>query len=124
MSKPLSPYSHFATLLPVQDIEKSIKFYQEKLGFEVTFTWKNPVEYAVLKGGDQVAIHLTKREDKLQPSPVHTALYIFVHDVDDLYTDLNQRGVEILTPLGDRDYYMRDFDIKDPDGYILCFGKG
>ena len=31
---------------------------------------------------------------------------------------------EIINPIASWDYAMRDFDIKDPDGYILTFGRG
>ena len=117
-------FSHAATVFPVQDIEKSIEFYRDKLGFDVTFEWGEPVQYAVLKSGD-VSVHLVVKDDpKYQPSSVHTALYVFVHDVDEVYEELKANGASITNEIADRDYGMRDFDITDPDGFQLCFAMG
>lgn len=125
MSIDSSLFSHAATVLPVHDVDASIAFYRDQLGFQLTFTWKEaPTEYAVLKAGNDVSLHLTLRRDGLTPSPDHTILHVFVHDVDQLYQAYQQREVPIVTPIGDREYNMRDFDIKDPDGHIICFGKG
>lgn len=123
MSNGAEQFSHFASVLPTQDLEKSINFYCNQLNFELTFTWNDPVEYAVLKRGD-VNIHLTKRQDNIEPSSQHTALYVFVHDVDDVYQEFISNGVKISNPIANLDYHMRDFDIEDPEGYILSFGKG
>lgn len=115
--------SHFAAVFPCSDMDQSLKFYHELLGFDITFQWNNPVDYAVLKRGG-VSIHLTKRTDGLSSTTHHNILYIFVHEIDSFYDELMQREVPIHNPIGDREYGMRDFDIKDPEGYILTFGKG
>ncbi len=115
-------FSHFASVLPVTDITKSLDFYQNKLGFELTFTWKEPVEYAVLKRGD-VSIHLTQKQNTNTPLKLHNSLYIFVHDVEQVYEEFISKNVRIKNELNSRDYGMNDFDIADPDGYMLTFGK-
>ncbi|MEM7513019.1 MAG: VOC family protein [Bacteroidota bacterium] len=115
-------FSHAATVLSVKDVEASLAFYRDKLGFEITFTWEEPASYAVLKRGE-VSIHLTS---SLNP-PVqgdHTALYVFVYDIEALYKDYLAREVPIDTHLNTRDYGMKDFDVLDPDGYRICFGQG
>ena len=117
-------YSHSAIILPVRDIEKSTSFYRDLLGFDLTFSWGNPVGYVVLKGGDHVSVHLTQHSVDVTSDKEHVSLYVFAHDVDALYEGLIANGVEIHNAIGGRDYGMRDFDIKDPDGHILSFGKG
>ena len=44
-------FSHAATVFPVKNVEQSVAFYSKKLGFTVTFTWEEPMSYAVLKKG-------------------------------------------------------------------------
>ena len=109
-----SYYSHAATILPVHHVPELISFYRDKLGFELTFQWGDPVDYAVLKAAD-VSIHLTRRADNSAPSKAHVALMVFTTDVDGLYQELVKKGVAIKTEIGDRDYGMRDFDIIDPE---------
>lgn len=115
-------YSHAATILPVSDVQTTAEYYRDKLGFEIKFLWNDPPEYAVLKAGNDVNIHLSKTQNA-KASTDHIAVYIFAHNVDALYQTFQESGVHIHTPIGDRDYGMRDFDIKDPNGHLLSFGK-
>ena len=116
--------SHAATILPVKDIKTSSAYYSEQLGFQVLFEWGNPTDYVVLKRDDAVSIHLSKRIDDRKPSDQHVTLYIFTHDVDALHKEFEHKEVPISTPIGTRDYGMRDFDVKDPDGHVISFGQG
>lgn len=114
--------SHAATVIHVKDVEKSLTFYTEKLGFEVTYQQGDPTNYAVLNCCDSIHIHLTKRETLSEHAP-DTLLYIFVKDVDLLYEAFSLKGLLFRNKIDNRDYGMRDFDIKDPDGYIITFGQ-
>ena len=114
--------SHSATILPVSDVAAAIDFYVNKLGFDCTFQWQDPPTYAVVKSGD-IGIHLPLREEDYQVSQGHVHLAIFVHDVDAVYEQCLKNGVKSHAEIGDRDYGMRDFDIMDPDGFIIGFSQ-
>jgi len=113
--KNLDNFSHAATILAVKDIQKSIDFYTTKLGSQMTFSWGNPVSYSVLKRGG-VSIHLSTKLDDHIPSKEHCILYIFVHDVAEIYPQCLQTNVTLLNSPEAHDL--------DPDGYIISFGKG
>ena len=113
-------FSHAATIFPVTDPVSSAQFYRDKLGFDITFEWGDPVDYVVLNREEAVAVHLSKAAQS--SATESTSLYVFVHNVDSLHEEFVSKGVEIYTPIDTRDYGMRDFDVKDPDGYIICFG--
>lgn len=115
-------FSHSAAILPVSDLSQSIDFYINKLGFEKTFEWGEPMYYAVVKRGG-VGIHLTKRSDGARPSKYHRALYIFVNDINAVYKQCKNEQVRIVNDMEARDYKMKDFDIEDPDGFIITFGE-
>ncbi|MEM1137582.1 MAG: VOC family protein [Bacteroidota bacterium] len=119
-----SLFSHAATILPVKNVTQSVAFYRNQLGFNVTFTWGDPVEYAVIKRGEEVSIHLIKKQEKRQPSSVHGVIYIFVHDVDKVYHEYQSKHIKIVNAIADRDYSMRDFDLQDIDGHIISIGRG
>ena len=116
-------FSHAATVLAVKNVRKSIEFYTQKLGFQLSFSWSDPPTYAVLVRGG-VSVHLTERDDDRVPSTSHCVLYIFVYDVDEIFQQCKKAGVNISNEPTDRDYKMKDFDIKDPDGHIISIGKG
>ncbi|MFY0689977.1 MAG: VOC family protein [Cyclobacteriaceae bacterium] len=111
--------SHAATVLHVQDISRSLKFYTQ-MGFEIIFGWEEPITYAVLKLGD-VQVHLSQSSGTRKPS---TSLYIFVHQVDEIYDRLVANGVTTHNQPSTTDYGMREFDVLDPDQHMITFGKG
>lgn len=116
--------SHASAVFPVEDPLSTAQYYQDILGFEITFQWEDPPSYVVIKRDDAVGIHVTKKEGDFKPSDTHVSLAIFVHDVDALYEEYQKSGANITSPIGDRDYGMRDFDVTDPNGFILSFSMG
>lgn len=116
--------SHFATVIAVPDVTETIQWYKEKLGFKITFTWNTPIDYAVLKKGENVSLHFSKSEDYSKNKIFDTTLvYFFVHNVDAIHAEFVENGVKKISQPEDREYGMRDFDIIDPNGYRLSFGK-
>lgn len=114
-------FSHSAIVLPVKGIVETVKFYESNLDFKVNFKWGDPVEYVVGKLGDSTSIHFTQNSTIGQN---HCSIYVFVHDVNKVYAQLNARKLSIENDIGDRDYGMRDFDIYDNNGFRITFGTG
>ena len=115
--------SHAATVLPVRDLQTSLDYYTEKLGFDVNFLWEEPPTYAVLKL-NEVSIHLSQVDKGSEDKIGTTHIYIFVYDIHKLYVHYLKQGVDVVMPLETQEYGMMDFDVKDPDGHILAFGMG
>ena len=117
-----------ATVLLVDDVQVAGDYYQDKLGFEVTYFDKNPSHYAYANRGE-VWMHFACFPDA-GPEPNSVAVppdmfdaYVYVDDVDALHAELAERGAEIIGVVTDTDYGCREFRVRDPDGYILAFGK-
>ena len=49
--------------------------------------------------------------------------FVYVEDPDALATEFSGRGVDFSTPLKDTSDGLRGFEIRDPDGYVLFFGR-
>ena len=49
--------------------------------------------------------------------------YFFVPDPDALAAEFAGRGVSFSVPLKDTHDGLRGFELKDPDGYVLFFGR-
>ncbi len=108
-----------ATVFSVSDIEKSLAYYRDALGFAVTFEYGEPTYYACLCR-DEVALHLRA----VERPPGQAAVCIFVDDVDALHAELVTRGAKVVKPPQDYAYGMRDFDVLDLDGNEIVFGMG
>jgi catechol 2,3-dioxygenase-like lactoylglutathione lyase family enzyme len=107
--------------LAVADLGAALDFYVNKLGFTVGFTWGgDPPTFAGVNLGT-VQIFLSKGTPAAADHPA--AVSFLVGDVDALYEFHRASGVEIAAPIGDREYGIRDYAIRDLNGYYLSFGQ-
>ncbi|HEX7028193.1 MAG TPA: VOC family protein [Gammaproteobacteria bacterium] len=113
-------YLAATSILIVNDPRTARDFYVNKLGFEVSFEWGEPLTYLGVKRND-VEIHLTSASNA-QHEAGKAVISIFTDEVDDLYEYFKGNGVETTVEPGDREYGLRDFGVRDPDGNIINFG--
>jgi len=101
----------------VPDVVAAADFYASKLGFWAGFIWGEPPAMAGMNLGN-VQMFL----EKGTPNPKGCSVYFVVGDADELYEFQRANGVEIVVPLDDREYGLRDYRIRDLHGYELSFG--
>lgn len=104
--------------LAVADVPAAVDFYTSKLGFTPGFTWGEPVVMAGVNLGE-TQVFLSRGT----PGPRGCALRFVVGDADALFEFQRANGVEVVVPPGDREYGLRDFSVRDLDGYELGFGQ-
>ena len=109
-----------SAIFQVSDLNQSIKFYTEALGFAEEFVFGDPPYYAGVKIGD-VIIHLNAGKEN-EGRQGMGSVYVFCDEVDSYYKRIENEEVEITSKLNTWPYDMRDFQIKDIDGNLLCFG--
>lgn len=103
--------------LSVPDLQAAIDFYTEKLGFSLGFTWGEPPTFAAVNLGE-VQLFLTQGT----PSPEGCNVFFVVGDADALYAFQRAGGVEVVEEIADRAYDLRDYVVRDLNGYRLVFG--
>jgi catechol 2,3-dioxygenase-like lactoylglutathione lyase family enzyme len=101
----------------VSDIPAAVDFYTAKLGFALGFTWGDPPTFAGVNL-DKVQMFLQKGT----PEPKGSAVYFLVGDADMFYEFHRANGVDIAMEIGDREYGIRDYVVRDLHGYYLTFG--
>lgn len=104
--------------LTVPDVTAAVDYYVSKLGFQCAFTHGEPPTFAGVNLG-QVQIFFSS--GAAAPSS-GCSVYFLVGDADELYAFHRANGVTIAEEIGDREYGIRDYTIRDPYGYYLCFG--
>ena len=79
---------------------------------------------------DNMRILLKHIAEDIHPVPNHTRhewarwdAFIWVSHPDALFAEYQSRGLEFHGPLTDTSDGLRAFELKDYDGYVLCFGK-
>lgn len=119
-------------LLNVKNVEASLAFYRDALGFEVVSSWApdGPIRWAQLENGP-VALMLNtsdnasrdddaERRRSASASFTEVVLYVRVPDADALFEALDEQGFAVSERF-DADYGMREFHARDLDGYELAF---
>ena len=103
--------------LYVRDITKSSEFYRS-FGFEVL---RDEGTFMELKWED--ARLFLSQVPGTSPPPANPIgnMRVMVSNVDEYWNLANEMGAEILSPLEDRYYGLRDFIIAGPDGLALRF---
>jgi catechol 2,3-dioxygenase-like lactoylglutathione lyase family enzyme len=113
----------------VSNVDRTIAFYCDKLGFENRFQQPDPDPFFAIVGRDTAQLFI-KAEKDVPPQPNHTRhvfmrldAFVYVEDPDALAAELSGRGVNFSAPLKDTNDGLRGFEIRDPDGYVLFFGR-
>jgi len=117
----------FSPIVPVSDVAASAEFYIGKLGFELR---NNSADWTyALVARDEAAVILIGPADaeNLRATGKHISAYVWVSDIDALYAELEARLAGLpagrVRPPFAQPYGMREFHVKDPDGFLLLFGQ-
>src|SRR5688572_21184246 len=113
----IAKFQAIAPIFQVADLQQSIDFYTQVMGFELGWTAGEPLDRASLCRDN---IEITIEAD---PAPARAKAYIYVSGVDEIYTRAAAAGAQVKVPLADRFYGMRDGRIVDPDGNELHIGE-
>jgi catechol 2,3-dioxygenase-like lactoylglutathione lyase family enzyme len=121
---------YIAPFFIVRDVMKSIAFYTDRLGFEVTFLGPDDGAYFAMLQRDGVRLMLKAITPEVQPMPNSTRhqwarwdAYIHTPEPDALAEEFASRGVSFREPLGVNSDQLRGFEVVDADGYVLYFGR-
>jgi catechol 2,3-dioxygenase-like lactoylglutathione lyase family enzyme len=114
---PLIECEQIHAVLAVSDILAAVDFYTTKLGFKLGFTWGDPPTFAGVNLG-KVQMFLQKGT----PDPKGCSVTFLVGDADQLYEFHRANGVEVAEEIADREYGIRDYAVRDLNGYHLSFG--
>ena len=108
-----------ATTFHVSDLDASLKYYTEVLGFSERFRFG---DYAGVEYGD-IQIHLSGPKATNKRAVGQGGIYIFCDDVDGYHEEVSARGARIQAAPRDYEYGMRDFVIEDPDANLIGIGQ-
>lgn len=108
------------------DLQATLRYYTDRLGFTLLGTWHDPPVYAIV-ARDRHAIHFRCPEAPLaNPAKYEEELldaYVYVEDAAALYGEFSEQGLEFTRPLGNTPWHTTEFVVKDYDGRLLAFGS-
>jgi len=120
---------YLSPLLAVRNMKETVDFYQNILGFEMGMAFpdvENP-EYADLSKDGMVLMFIPAKDHGIggeEKLGIGVYLYMEIDGyIDEYYAELKSKGVNIVADIKDEPYGVRDFSIKDINGYQLTFTK-
>lgn len=125
MSSDPTAIQELVPLLFVDDVTRSVAFYRDLLGFELTQKWEpeGTLSWCRLER-ERAALMLQRAcpdEDGTAEERCRGVGFFFLcEDAQDMYDELVAKGLD-LEPPQVAFYGMNQLFLKDPDGYDLCF---
>jgi uncharacterized glyoxalase superfamily protein PhnB len=112
----------------VADVTKAAEHYRDKLGFRIVgYFFEDPPVFAMVGRDDQIIMLSLVEGSRGGSNRSHKGeaidAYLWVDDIDALYAEFQQSGADIVMPPTLRTYAMKEIEVRDLDGYILCFGQ-
>jgi catechol 2,3-dioxygenase-like lactoylglutathione lyase family enzyme len=115
--------------LTVNDIQKSLAFYRDVLGFTPKDSWE---EDGAIKGMELLAgsVRFWLSQDDFKKGRDRVKGLGFrmycgtTQDIDALAARLRAAGVELAEEPKDQSWGGRDFAVRDPDGFLITISSG
>ena len=112
----------------VKDLQTSVAFYRERLGFQLDFEGPDGDVYYAGVSREGAGIMLKAILPDVLPCPNHTRhewarwdAYVYTLDPDALFDEFSRRGVSFVKTLSFIDDGLWGFEITDADGYVIAF---
>jgi uncharacterized glyoxalase superfamily protein PhnB len=106
-----------SAIINVEDVEKTLLWYQDQLGLQVEFAWGEPVMHGGIVAG-ATSFHFSQCEPT---GPTTAYMTIYVNDLDAMYKDISSRDVEIVSKPEVMPWGMRAFMVNDCNGSLVMF---
>ena len=106
--------------ISVANLRATVDYYHQQLGFKIQFEWGEPPVHAGLTFGSST-LHFNQHGEPSDPRNDRFWLYFVVENVDELYEKYQTRNVDLLDQPTDREWGMREFNVRDINGIALRF---
>jgi catechol 2,3-dioxygenase-like lactoylglutathione lyase family enzyme len=111
-------FGRVAPSIYVRDMQRSLDFYCDVLGFSVVFTNGLPICFAVLKR-DAANVNLCLQPGRAGMCHAH----ILLTGLDSFYASLVKAGVLVRQPPKVQEWGLRDIVVADADGNTFEFAE-
>ena len=119
-TKPVGALEFNHAMIYVAELDRSLAFYRDALGFRVIETY--PGAYARLRsprGTTSIALHLLEKKQSLDPKLEGMRLYFEVDSLDAFCEALAKKGVALEQAPKDMPWGWRHAYLRDPDGHEI-----
>lgn len=117
-----------APYFPVGDVEKAVNYYERTLGFKCEYKAGDPAMFAIVSRDDlAIMFRLVNDPDKIVPNEDQGGswdVFFWVADAESLCDEFHAKGADVIYgPIVQESYNMKEFAVRDRNGYVLGFGQ-
>jgi len=116
-----------APYFPVPDVSAIGAYYQTVLGFRCEYSAGSPAEFAVYsRSGAPLMFRRVENPARIVPNERHGGtwdVFFWVADVEALHRELTAKAAVVVYGPIVQAYGMKEFAVRDPNGYVLGFGQ-
>ena len=112
----------------VKDLQTSIAYYRERLGFQLDFQGPDDGPFWAGVSRDGIGIMLKAIAPDVLPCPNRSRhdwappdAHVYSSDPDALFDELSRRGASFVKQLSFLGEGLWGFEVRDADGYVLAF---
>jgi catechol 2,3-dioxygenase-like lactoylglutathione lyase family enzyme len=116
--------NHFTSAVPVvatSDVAGTVRYFEQTLGFKQQWTWGDPPVYAGVRAGDAL-LYVTHDADlasTIQERQLAPDIFLWVTDIDSVYAQHRAAKADIAEELTMRPWGVRQYVVREPNGYRL-----
>ena len=107
--------------IPVKDVSETVEWYKQHLDFSEEWYYGDPVSDGGCRRND-LRLLFGKSPQSLQ-TPQEMSLIFFVSNIEAVYEEIQQKNLAIISSLKKYDYGIKEFSIRDINGYIIRFAE-
>ena len=116
-----------APYFPVPDVASIGAYYEDVLGFQCEYAAGEPPQFAIYSRNGCAIMFRRMADPGLiipnEPQGGTWDVFFWVTDVQALHSELESRSATVVYPPAVQAYGMKEFAVRDPNGYVLGFGQ-
>jgi GNAT superfamily N-acetyltransferase len=107
-------------IFAVSSVVETVKFYRAVLGFTGEWLWGGPPTFGGVCWG-KVQVMLCQQPELAAKVEGHQH-HFYCEAIDELHEQHRAAGAAIISPIGNKPWGLREYTVRDLNGYHLWFG--
>lgn len=108
-------------VLPINDLSKTISYYQDNFNFQVSVLWPEDNPNYILISNGHNHLGFIKSETRNSDNK-EISINFDVDNIDDVYATIKE-NVNVIDELSDAEYNRKEFSLLDCNGYKVTIGQ-
>jgi uncharacterized glyoxalase superfamily protein PhnB len=115
------PFDNSVPVIGTADVTGTVRYFEQTLGFQKQWAWGEPPVYASVKAGGAIVYISDDSEmaGAIRDRGLKPDVYFWVTDIETVYSQHRANGAEITEDLAERSWGVRQYTVREPNGYLL-----